>query len=139
MADPGNIETLRKEIEGAGAPDAYIDEEEERHIFARGDGLGVDRATVEAVLNQICRDNGWIREKDVVPDLHDQLDEATRDDGVIDRREFEHCVNYAVAMNMPRKRAMEVSVKYVEDNKLSIKKGVFRTDWFKPLRDQYLR
>jgi hypothetical protein len=137
MATYENIETIRKQIEAAGGPDRYIDEQEEKEIYQKGEGLGVDRATVEALLNQMCRDHRWTRELDVVPDLYDQLEEATKDDGVIDQKEFEHCVNYAVAMNMPRKRAMQLSVKFIQDNQLAIKKGWFGKDWFEPLRRQY--
>ncbi len=137
MTGQDNIETLRKQIEGAGGPDKYIDEEEEKDVFDKGKALDVDQATVEAVLNQMCRDAGWTREKDVIPDLYDQLDEATMDDGVIDQKEFEHSVNYAVAMNMPRKRAMQLSVKYVQDKRLAVKKPFFGKDWFGPLRREY--
>ena len=137
MVSIENIETLRKQIEGAGGPDRYVDEEEEKNISDKGQTLGIDQTTIEAVLNQMCRDNEWTREKDVIADLYDQLDEATKDDSVVDQKEFEHCVNYAVAMNMPRKRAMQLSVKFIQDNRLDIKKGLFRKDWFDPLRRRY--
>ncbi len=139
MASSEDLGTLRKYIEGAGGPDRYVDEEEEQDIFQKGQSLKVDQPTVEAVLNQMCRDNGWTREKEIVADLYDHLDEATKDDGVVDQKEFEHSVNYAVAMNMPRKRAMELSVKFVQDNRLAIKKGFFGKNWFEPLLKQYER
>lgn len=139
MSTSEKIETLRKQIQGAGGPDRYIDAEEERAVFAKGESLEVDAATIEAVLNQMCRDNGWTRELDIIPDLHDQLEEATKDDGVIDQKEFEHSVNYAVAMNMPRKRAMQLSIKFIQDNRLAIKRGFFGKNWFEPLRRQYER
>lgn len=132
-----SIKTLQKRIQGFGSSDRYIDHDEEQDVFEKGQSLGIDRATVDAILNQICRDNGWIREKDIVPDIYDQLDEATMDDGVIDRKEFDHSINYAVAMNMPRKRAMQLSVKYVLDKRLAIKKSFLGQDWFEPLRRQY--
>ncbi|MDA7928929.1 hypothetical protein N9B54_03115 [Mariniblastus sp.] len=132
-----SIKKLRKLIQGFGSSDKYIDQNEEQDVFDKGQSLEIDRATIEAILNQICRDNGWIREKDIVPDIYDQLDEATMDDGVINRKEFDHSINYAVAMNMPRKRAMQLSVKYVLDKRLAIKKPFLGRDWFEALRRQY--
>jgi hypothetical protein len=131
-----NVQKLATHIKGCGGPDKYIDEDEEADIFRKGDELGIKKPTVEAVLNQMCRDDDWTREKEIIEDLKDQLDETTEDDGVIDKNEFEHCVNYAVKMNMPRRRAMELGVQYVIKNNLKIKKSWF-VDWFEPLRQKY--
>jgi hypothetical protein len=139
MTDPDVVASLRADIEGKGAPDKYIDADEEREIYEKGEELGIQRPAVEAVLNQMCQSNSWTRELDIIDDVRDQLEEATKDDGVIDQREFEHCINYAVAMNMPRRRAMELSVEFIQANRLSIKKARFRKDWFEPLRQQYGR
>ena len=89
------------------------------------------------MLNLMCRDGGWTREMDIIDDLLDMLRETTSDDGAIDQKEWEHCINYAVAMNMPRKRAMQLGVKFVDDNRLKVKKKLFGGDWFKPLREHY--
>src|SRR5687768_8838658 len=106
-------ETLRKQIEAVGAPDRYVDADEEAGVFEQGKTLGFDTQQVEMLLNQMCRQNDWTREKDVVQDLYDQLEEATKDDGVISKGEFEHAVNYGVAMHMPRQRATDLSVRYI--------------------------
>jgi hypothetical protein len=132
-----STKTLQKRIQGFGSSDRYIDHNEEQDLFGKGQSLGIDRATVEAILNQVSRDNGWDREKGNIPDIYDQLDEATMDDGVIDQKEFDHSINHAVAMNKPRKRAMQLSVKYVLDKQLSIKKSLLGQDWFAPLSRQY--
>jgi hypothetical protein len=139
MVDSEKMSRLQKMIETSGGPDKYIDAEEEREIFEHGSSLGIARETVEAVLNHYCRDRDWTREQEILCDLRDTLDEATRDDGAIDRGEFEHCVNYAVSMNMPRKRATELAVRYVSDHHLKIKKKLLQGDWFAPIRDQYGR
>lgn len=135
--DESAAEALKKEIEARGGPDRYIDQEEEDFIFTHGVKLGMSHANVEAILNHLCRSGDWTREHDILKDLYDILEETTRDDGAIDKKEFEHCVNYAVAMRMPRKRAMELSVRFVQDKDLKIKKRFFGGDWFAPLRDMY--
>jgi hypothetical protein len=131
------IEKLRKEIEASGEVDKYIDADEEKTIYRKGDGLGLSSTRVESMLNLMCRDGGWTREIDIIDDLLDLLRETTSDDGAIDQKEWEHCINYAVAMNMPRKRAMQLGVKFVADNRLKIKKKFLGGDWFKPLQEHY--
>jgi len=133
------IDTLRNEIAACGGPDKYLDGDEERHLFDRSLAAGLDRDSIESVINQMCRDQGWTREKEIVPDLNDLLEGTTRDDGAIDKKEFDHCVNFAVSLNMPRRRAVELAVRFVENHHLKIKKSGMNwlgmgTDWFEPLR-----
>ncbi len=132
-----DIEKLRKEIEASGAVDKYIDADEEKTIYTKGESLGLSSKRVESLLNLMCRDGGWTRELEIIDDLMDMLKETTNDDGAIDQKEWEHCVNYAVAMNMPRKRAMELGVHFVTQNNLKIKKKLLGKDWFQPLKEHY--
>lgn len=135
MSEADKIKSLRKEIEASGGPDKYIDVEEEEAIFKKGASLGLERNDVESELNQMCLNGEWTRESDIVPDLKDILEESTMDDGAIDKREFEHCVNYGVSMNMPRQDAMRYCVRYIIEKNLKIKKGFFGKDWFTPLKN----
>ena len=137
MTNEENIDALRKIIEASGGLDRYVDEDEEKTIFQEGEKLGLVQPSVANILNQICRRNQWTRELDIKNDLRDQLDETIVDDGSIDQGEFEHCVNYAVAMNMPRRRATELCVRYVTAKNLKIKKPWLGKDWFALLRKQY--
>lgn len=139
MVESEKVSKLKKVIETSGGPDKYIDNDEEREIFTQGSSLGIAPETTEAVLNHFCRERQWTREREIIQDLEDTLDEATKDDGAIDKGEFEHCVNYAVNMNMPRKRALELAVKFIGDRGLKIKKKFLKGDWFAPIRDQYGR
>lgn len=139
MVRPEDIDALRKSIASSGATDRYIDRDDEFQIYKRGKSLNIEPPIVEALLNQMCRDNQWTMERDVIQDLRDHLEVATRDDGAIDRKRFAQCVNCAVRMNMPRKRAMELSAQYVLEHRLAIRKGLFGDDWFEPLRRLYGR
>jgi len=132
-----DIERLRKEIEAAGSVDKYIDTDEEKSIYARAKAFAISPKRVDSLLNLMCRDGGWTRELDIIEDLSDMLKETTHDDGAIDQKEWEHCINYSVAMNMPRKRAMELGVQFVIQNNLKIKKKLFGKDWFQPLKEHY--
>jgi hypothetical protein len=135
MAVNPQIEELRNEINARAAPDKYLDEDEERGLFSKERPVNLDRDTIEGLINQMCRDNNWTREKEIVSDLNDLLEGTTRDDGAIDKKEFDHCVNFAVSLNMPRRRAIELSARFVKQNKLVIKKsGWMRSvNWFEEL------
>lgn len=137
MPDAENLSSLRRKIEAYGGPDKYIDTDEEVDVFKSAESLGISKASTEALLNQMCLSGSWTREGQIVTDLHDVLEEATKDDGAIDQKEFEHCVNYAVSMHMPRRRAMELCVRYVGQHRLAIKKGWFGKNWFEEIRKQY--
>ena len=137
MANSESMEILRKEIEASGGPDKYIDSEEEAHVFEKGKTLGIPKDSVEAILNHMCRSGAWTREFDIVRDLEDMLDEVARKYGGIEQKAFDHCISYGVSMNMPRRRATELSVKYVCKSNFKIKKGLLKGDWFKSLREQY--
>lgn len=138
MSRLDEIAKLKKKIESCAVRDHYIDEDEEAGIFQFGKKLGFDNAGIESVLNQMCRDNQWTREVDIIPDLRDELAVLTRQQGGVEKKQFEHCVNFAISMNMPRKRATHLGVKFVVDNGLKIRKGWFESDWFAPLRQQSL-
>jgi hypothetical protein len=141
MPSESDLKQLRKKIDSVGAPDSFIDQDEETDVIDAGASLGLDSAAIESLINQMCRRGGWTREKDIIDDVYDVLKEATADDGVIDQKEFEHCVGYAVSMNMPRKRALALAVRFIQDEGLSVKKTglLFSKDWFSPLKEQYGR
>lgn len=131
------LNPLREHVVARGKLDAFISQDEESQLFQKARDMHVDEETAEAVLNDVCRDRGWSRETDLIADIRDQLEEALSDDGKIDRLEFELTVNYAVSMNMPRKRALERVVRFVVDREMPVKTALFETDWFEPLRKQY--
>ena len=97
---------LYRIIEAAGGPDKYIDAEEEKEIFSKADSMDIWEGQVEAMLNHRCKEHGWTRENEIVYYLRVMLAEATKDDGVIDKKEFDHIVGFAVAVRMPRKDAI---------------------------------
>ena len=136
MSNREDLASLRREIEGFGGPDKYIDADEEAQVFEQAKSLGIERPNAEALLNQMCLDGNWMREQEILNDLHDLLNEAARN-GAVSKGDFEHCVNYAVSMNMPRRDAMQCSVKYIKSHSLSIKKGWLGKNWFEDIRRQY--
>jgi hypothetical protein len=119
-------------IDGYGAPDKYIDAKEEKQIIEKAEELNIWQGQAEAMLNHRCRKNKWTRESGIAFDLRIILDEATKDDGVIDKKEFDHAIGFAVALRMPRKHAIHLACKMVRemDWKTTEEGGMFKKrDW----------
>ncbi len=133
MATSESVETLRKQIEGAGGPDKYIDEAEEEDIFAQANSLGIYRGQAEAMLNHRCKQHKWTRENDITYYLRVMLEEATKDDGVIDKKEFDHTIGFAVEVRMPRKDAIRICCRLVREGGWKTQNEGFRKkqDWLK--------
>lgn len=121
---------LFKFIDGVG-PDEYISADEERDVYEKAKSLGIWQGQAEAMLNHRCRNNQWTRESDITFYLRVMLEEATKDDGVIDRQEFDHIIGFAVALRMPRKDAVSICCKMVRDAGWQTKaEGMFaKKDW----------
>ena len=130
------IETLTAFIMGCGGPDKFIDVDEENKIFRKGGALELGFNQVESLLNLKCSEGGWTRQNRLTEKLTAMLFEATKDDGVIDKQEFDHVVNFAARRKMPRRDAVEHCVTLVLDNGWKAKESMM-DKWFKKLRKQY--
>ena len=130
------VEVLKKFIDGCGGPDKFIDVEEEYKIFRKGGELELTLTEVESILNRCCGDGGWTRQTRLTEKLTAMLHEATKDDGVIDKNEYDHILSFAVKRLMPRKDADEHCVTLILDNAWKVKEGVF-DKWFTKKRKQY--
>lgn len=135
----GTVES-RKElyrfIDGC-IPDKYIDAGEEREIFELAASLDISDAQTEGMVNGRCKKAGCTRESQVSWLLKVMLEEMTKDDGVIDKGEFDHVIGFAIALRMPRKDAIRTCVQIVKDNGWETQdEGRLRKrDWFAELAD----
>jgi hypothetical protein len=139
ISNSKQLQQLRKLIMACGAPDKYIDADELAEILQAGTRMGIETHMIDAVLNQMRLNNNWTLENEIIADLIDQLQDSARHGGIISQKRFEHCVNYAVQLNMPRQRAVEISVEFIVTQSLKTKKNLFQRDWFSPLRKSYLK
>ena len=124
---------LYRIIDGAGGPDKYIDAEEEKDIFAQADTLDIWKGQAEAMLNHRCKEREWTRESEITHYLRIMLAEATKNDGAIDKKGFEHIVGFAVALRMPRKDAIRICCMLIRQGGWKTqKKGLLKgKDWLK--------
>jgi len=126
---------LYRLIEGC-IPDKYIDLEEEDDIFEKADALDISKPQAEAMINNRCKKAGCTRESEVTWLLKVMLEEMTKDDGAIDKGEFDHVLGFAVALRMPRKDAIRICVNIVKEHDWkTLKEGVImKSDWFAELQ-----
>ncbi len=108
------IETLKNYIKGM-APDFFISWDEEQLIFRKGGEMNFSHNETEAVLHKLCTEGGWTRESRLRESLKAQLIEATKDDGVVDRKELDQAVDFAVKRKMPRRDALELCITIMLD------------------------
>ena len=129
---------LYKLIDSMGGPDKYIDADEEKEIFQKADELGIWQGQAEAMLNHRCKHHRWTRESEVTYYLRVMLEEATKDDGVIDKKEFDHIIGFAVAVRMPRKDAIRICCSLVRQGGWETAgEGVFKKgDWLREYEEK---
>ena len=131
-----SIKTLQRFIEGCGGPDKFIDKDEEYQTFRKGGALGLSVPETESILNRMCSEGGWTRQIRLEDKLTAMLNEATKDDGVIDQQEYDHVVNFAVKRLMPRRDADELCITLILDNAWKAKESMFNK-WFSKKRKTY--
>jgi hypothetical protein len=78
------------EIKARGYDDSYIDKNEEREIIQIAIQLGVTVESALAALNQVCDELGYVLESRVLKQIEERVAAATRNDGLVDRGEFDH-------------------------------------------------
>lgn len=128
-------------IDGAGGADEYIDKDAEADIFNQAEALGIWQGQAEAMLNHRCKKHKWTRETEITYYLRVMLEEATKDDGVVDKRQFDDIVGFAVAVRMPRKDAIGICVSLIRQGGWETERGgIFKThDWFREYEERYGR
>ncbi len=107
---------LYKIIEGRGTPDKFIDIDEEDEIFRKGGDLRLSSKDVEEVLSQMCRQEGWVRQRRLSDELAAQLQISAANDAAIQQDCFDTAVRYAVKQGMRRKLAIEECLTLILNN-----------------------
>jgi hypothetical protein len=120
---------LQRFIEGCGAPDKFIDRDEEQIIYRRGGELDLSLAEIEMLLDACCAVGGWTRHSRLAEELSRRLLAAIDDDGAIARDEFDAVIDHAVERHMPRKSAEEHCLTLMLDRKWHPREGLLDR-WF---------
>ena len=124
---------IRRRVEALGHASPCIREQDEQSLqreFA-------DAHELESALNQVCREHHWTRESDVLADIQDLLAVAAEQHGSIDEAYLKLVIDYAVALNVPRKHALRLAVQEIARGKHPIAKSTLASDWFQAIRARY--
>lgn len=130
---------LASVIDWRATDDHYIDRDEEREIlqFAVQMGYGLDDARAE--LEGVCGERGYVLETAVLRVIRDQIETAVRNDGKIDRAEFERAFAAAKVAMSGKKCDEDIKrmlVTMMEDTgNTRIKRGWF-TNWYAALKKE---
>jgi hypothetical protein len=130
---------LASVIDWRATDDQYIDRDEEREIlqFAVQMGYGLDDARTE--LAAVCVERGYVLESAVLRVIREQIEAAVRNDGKIDRAEFERAFAAARAAVRGKKSDADIKrmlVTMMEDTgNTRVRRGWF-TNWYTALKKE---
>ncbi len=130
---------LASVIDWRAIDDLYIDLDEEREIlqFAVQMGYGMDDARGE--LAAVCGERGYVLESVVLRVIREQIEAAVRNDGKIDRAEFERAFAAAKVALQGKKSDADIKrmlVTMMEDTGNNrVKRGWF-TNWYAALKKE---
>ncbi len=136
-----SIEEIKKrfvnEIKLRAFDDKYIDKNEEREILQISIQLGVSIDSARGALVQVCDENGYIMESQLLKQVKDQVEAAAGNDGKIDQKEFEMIFSTVKRSAQGKRNDREIKkmiVQVMEDSgNNKVKTGWF-SDWYTTLK-----
>ena len=114
--------------------DQYIDREEEKEILEVGvkNGIAVEESL--SLVRQVASQMGWGIERDAEDKAKQFLENATSNDGKVDKKEFENAVvllKKATKGKIPEPEMKRRLKKMMEDNAWKAKEGgLFGSKWY---------
>jgi uncharacterized membrane protein YebE (DUF533 family) len=136
-----SIDEIKKrfvnEIKLRAYDDKYIDKNEEREILQIAIQLGVSIDSARAALVQVCDENSFVMESQLLKQIKDQVEAAAGNDGKIDQKEFEMIFSTVKRSAQGKKNDREIKkmiVQVMEDSgNNKVKTGWF-SDWYSALK-----
>src|SRR5262245_3285639 len=136
-----SIEEIKKrfvnEIKLRAYDDKYIDKNEEREILQIAIQLGVSIDSARGALVQVCDDNGYVMESQLLKQIKDQVEAAAGNDGKVDQKEFDmifHTLKRAAQGKKNDRELKKMIVQFMEDSgNNKVKTGWF-SDWYSALK-----
>jgi hypothetical protein len=127
---------LEEIVERCAADAGIISSDDENRIFRKGGDEGLTYSQIESAMHRKCKERGWGRESRLLEKLAAMLKEATLDDGVIDKKEFSHIVNFAVKRKLDRNIAEEKCVTLMLDSGWRARESML-DKWFSKSRKKF--
>lgn len=125
------------EIKLRAYDDRYIDKNEEREILQIAIHHGIGIETARSTLIQVCDENNYVIESVILKLIKDQLEKSSKNNGLMDVKEFESiCGNIKQSMQGKKNdREIKKLIIQVMESTLNnrTKRGWF-TDWYGSLK-----
>ncbi len=138
-----SIDEIKKrfvnEIKLRAYDDKYIDKNEEREILQIAIQLNVNIDSARAALVQVCDDNEYVMESQLIKQIKDQVEAASSDDGRIDQKEFDMILASTKSAAKNRKSDRELKkmiVQVMEDTGYNKVKTGWFSDWYSALKKE---
>ena len=136
-----SVEEIKKrfvnEIKLRAYDDKYVDKNEEREILQIAIQLGVNIDSARGALVQVCDDQGYVLESQLVKQIKDQVEAAAGDDGRVDQKEFDmifHTIKKSALGKKSDRDLKKMIVQVMEDSgNNKVKTGWF-SDWYSALK-----
>ncbi len=136
-----SIEDIKKrfvnEIKLRAYDDKYIDKNEEREILQIAIQLGVSIESARGALLQVCDENGYIVESQILKQIKDQVETAAGNDGMVDQKEFDLIVGNITKSMQGKKNDREVKkmiIAVMEDSGMNKVKTGWFSNWYASLK-----
>jgi hypothetical protein len=121
-------------IKSKAFDDQYIDRVEEKKILEVGikNGISVDESL--SLIRQVASQMGWVIERDAEDRAKEFLENATINDGKVDKKEFESAIKLFKTASKGKVTEPEIKKrlkKMMEDNGWKAKEGgLFGSKWY---------
>lgn len=121
-------------IKSKAFDDQYIDREEEKKILEVGikNGITIDESL--SLVRQVASQMGWVIERDAEDQAKQFLENATINDGKVDKKEFENALilfKKATKGKITEPEMKKRLKKIMEDNAWKAKEGgLFGSKWY---------
>src|SRR3954464_6800149 len=112
--------------------DKYVDKNEEREILQSALQAGVTVDSARAALAQVCEQNGFVLESQVVAQIKNIIDTFAGNDGKVDEKEFNDAVSIAKKATQGKRNEVQCKrmvLEVMDDNSVKVKTGWF-SDWY---------
>ena len=125
------------EIKLRAYDDKYIDKNEEREILQIAIQQGVSIDSARSALAQVCENQGYVMESELIKQIKSQVEVAAGNDGRVDQKEFDLIFQNIKRMAQGKKNDREIKkmiVQVMEDTgNNKVKTGWF-SDWYAALK-----
>lgn len=127
-----------EEVKLRAYDDKYIDTKEEKEILQIAIKAGITVESARSALLQVCENNDYVVESNVLKELKELLDTFQAGDGVISHKEFEDTLTTAKKKTKGKRTEQQCKrmiIEIIEENNWHTKQGFF-DHWYNAVKKE---